>query len=426
MRLRRAVIGTASALALLVGGVAAAHVAGATSARTVREGFGPRRPNVQASCARSTTPGAASCFALRRTDVAPHAALAPNATPAGYGPADLQSAYKLPAGAGAGATVAIIDAFDDPTAESDLATYRAQFGLPPCTTANGCFRKINQNGQPSPLPTTNAGWAGEISLDVDMVSAVCPQCHILLVEANSNGIDLYTAINQAVAQGARFISNSWGGSEFSGQTTIEQQYLNHPGVVITVSSGDDGTGSEFPSSSRFVTSVGGTTLTRSANSRGWTESAWAGAGSGCSAFDTKATWQTVTTACARRASADVSAVADPATGVAVYQTFGGSGWMVYGGTSASAPIIASVYALAGTPGAVDYPAAYPYAAPGNLFDVTSGSNGACGGPMCDAGTGWDGPTGLGTPNGVGAFTSGAPRRPAPPPGGSLPPRRPWS
>src|SRR5439155_19096605 len=286
--------------------------------------------NVQASCTRSTTARVASCFALRRTDVAPHIAAAPNAaTPAGYGPADLRDAYKLPAG-GVGATVAIVDAFDDPTAESDLAIYRSQFGLPPCTTAIGCFRKINQDGQAGPLPASNAGWAGEISLDVDMVSAVCPQCHILLVEANSNGIDLYTAINQAVAQGARFVSNSWGGAEFSGQTTIEQQYLNHPGVVITVSSGDEGTGSEFPSSSRFVTAVGGTTLTRSANGRGWTESVWAGAGSGCSSFDTKATWQTVTTACPRRASADVAAVADPQTGVAVYQTFGGGAWAVYG------------------------------------------------------------------------------------------------
>ena len=423
MRVRRAVIGTASALALVVGGIAAAHVAGASQGRTVREGFGPRRPNVQASCSRSTQPGAAACFALRRTDFAPRTALAPDAAPAGYGPADLRGAYRLPDG-GAGVTVAIVDAFDDPTAESDLATYRSQFGLPACTTANGCFRKINQNGQASPLPASNAGWAGEISLDVDMVSAVCPQCHILLVEANSNGIDLYTAINQAVAQGARYVSNSWGGAEFSGQTTIEQQYLNHPGVVITVSSGDDGTGAEFPSSSRFVTAVGGTTLTRAGNSRGWTESAWAGAGSGCSAFDTKPAWQNVTTACTRRASADVAAVADPQTGVAVYQTFGGSGWMVYGGTSASAPIIASVYALAGTPGAADYPAKYPYGAAGNLFDVTSGTNGACGAPMCTAGTGWDGPTGLGTPNGVGAFTSGTPRRPPTPPG-PTPPRRRW-
>jgi subtilase family serine protease len=398
MRLRTAVISALSATGLVATALTAAHIASAASTA-------PAGPAVVHSCAKATRPGTASCFALRRTDITPHLALAPNATPSGYGPADLQSAYKLPA-AGAGATVAIVDAFDDPTAESDLATYRSQFGLPPCTTANGCFRKINQNGQTSPLPASDPGWAGEISLDLDMVSAVCPQCHILLVEANSNNDDLYTAINQAVTQGAKFVSNSWGGDEFSGQTTIDNQFLNHPGVVITVSSGDNGTGAEFPASSRFVTSVGGTSLNRSGNSRGWTESVWNGAGSGCSAFDSKPSWQTVTTNCSRRADADVSAVADPATGVAVFQTFGGNGWAVYGGTSASAPIIASVYALAGTPGASDFPASYPYAHPGSLFDVTSGSNGGCGAPICNAGTGWDGPTGLGTPNGTAAFKAG--------------------
>jgi hypothetical protein len=346
-----------------------------------------------------------ACFALRRTDIAAQA-IAPNATPSGLGPSQLQGAYKLSTAGGGGATVAIVDAMDDPNAESDLATYRSQFGLPACTTANGCFRKVNQNGASSPLPASDAGWAGEISLDVDMVSAVCPNCHILLVEANSaNGTDLYTAVDRAVTMGAKYVSNSWGGSEYSGQTT-DDTHFNHPGVAITVSSGDDGNGAEYPATSRFVTAVGGTSLRTASNSRGWTESAWNGAGSGCSSFDAKPSWQTVTTNCSRRAEADVSAVADPATGVAVFQTFGASGWAVYGGTSASAPIIASVYALAGTPGASDYPASYPYAHPGNLFDVTSGSNGGCGSPQCSAGTGWDGPTGLGTPNGTAAFAAG--------------------
>jgi hypothetical protein len=178
-------------------------------------------------------------------------------------------------------------------------------------------------------------------------------------------------------------------------------------VAITVSSGDNGTGAEFPASSRYVTAVGGTSLTKATSTtRGWTEKAWSGAGSGCSAYDTKPTWQTVTTSCTRRAEADVSAVADPNTGVAVYQTYGASGWSVYGGTSASAPIIAAVYALAGTPGSSDYAASYPYSHASNLFDVTSGTNGSCGAPICSSGTGWDGPTGLGTPNGTAAFTSG--------------------
>ena len=360
---------------------------------------------VTPSCAAVAGPGVMHCFALRRTDLKAVKALAAAATPSGLGPSDLTSAYALPSG-GSGATVAIVDAYDDPNAESDLATYRSQYGLPACTTANGCFKKVNGSGQTSPLPTADSGWAGEISLDVDMVSAVCPNCHILLVEAASaDDNSLFTAIDTAVSLGAKYVSNSWGGSESSSETSQDAD-LNHPGVAITVSSGDDGTGAEYPATSRYVTAVGGTSLTKSSSaSRGWTEKAWSSAGSGCSAYETKPTWQTVTTSCSRRAEADVSAVADPATGVAVYQTYGASGWSVYGGTSASAPIVAGVYALAGTPGSADYPASYPYAHQSNLFDVTSGSNGSCGAPICTAGSGWDGPTGLGTPNGVSAFSA---------------------
>jgi subtilase family serine protease len=360
-----------------------------------------------------TAPGRYTCFAETQTDTV-QAQLAPQATPRGLGPADLQNAYRLPSGtAGSGATVAIVDAMDDPKAESDLATYRAQFGLPPCTTANGCFRKVNQNGAASPLPAPDAGWAGEISLDVDMVSAVCPRCKILLVESNQPDNSLFTAIDTAARMGAKFISNSWGGSESSGQDTFDQQHLNKPGVAITASSGDGGFGVIHPAASRFVTAVGGTSLRRASNTRGWTETAWNGAGSGCSRFSPKPPWQK-DPGCARRSVADVSAVADPATGVAVFLTFGGSGWSVFGGTSASAPIVASVYALAGTPAANTNPASYPYAHTGNLFDVTSGSNGSCSPTyLCNAGTGFDGPTGLGTPNGVGAFTAGG--SPPPPP-----------
>jgi subtilase family serine protease len=363
--------------------------------------------SVAKSCGDVTTSGVMRCFALRRTDLKTIRALAPNATPSGLGPSDLTSAYKLGSG-GSGATVAIVDAYDDPNAESDLATYRSQYGLSACTTANGCFKKVNGSGQTSPLPTADTGWAGEISLDLDMVSAVCPSCHILLLEASSaDDTPLFGAINEAVTLGAKYVSNSWGGAEDSSQTSTDSSYLNHPGVAITVSSGDDGTGAEFPATSRYVTAVGGTSLTKATSTtRGWTETAWSSAGSGCSAYDTKPTWQTVTTSCSKRAEADVSAVADPNTGVAVYQTYGASGWSVYGGTSAAAPIIAGVYALAGTPGSSDYPASYPYSHTGNLFDATSGSNGSCGAPICTAGTGWDGPTGLGTPNGTAAFAAG--------------------
>ncbi|HEY9389294.1 MAG TPA: hypothetical protein VIR27_05915, partial [Mycobacteriales bacterium] len=175
------------------------------------------------ACAMAITPGTAACHAKVRTDVVQPDSLAPNALPSGYGPADLQDAYNLPsATAGSGQTVAIVDAFDNPNAESDLATYRSTFGLSPCTTANGCFRKVNQNGATSPLPASDTGWAGEISLDVDMVSAVCPNCHILLVEANTASFnDLGTSVNTAVALGAKFVSNSYGGGESAGETTID-------------------------------------------------------------------------------------------------------------------------------------------------------------------------------------------------------------
>jgi hypothetical protein len=385
--------------------LAAAAVALSTPAQAATTTDPPSSAgNVARACAVPTRAHQMGCFALRRTDVVGGLVVSPDATPSGLSPANLVSAYALPSSSTT-ATVAIVDAQDDPTAESDLGTYRSQWGLPACTTANGCFRKVNQNGASSPLPASDAGWAGEISLDVDMVSAICPSCRILLVEANSaTDADLYAAEDFAASQ-AKFVSNSWGGSEYSAQTT-DDSHFNHPGVAITVSAGDSGNGSEFPATSRFVTAVGGTSLRTASNSRGWSETVWSGSGSGCSSFDAKPTWQTVTTNCSRRAEADVSAVADPNTGVAVFQTFGASGWTVYGGTSVAAPIMAGVYALAGTPGAGDYPASYPYAHAGNLFDVTSGSNGSCGAPLCTAGTGWDGPTGLGTPNGTAAFTAG--------------------
>ncbi|WP_329578491.1 putative Ig domain-containing protein [Kitasatospora sp. NBC_01250] len=366
---------------------------------------------VKRACAAPTHPGQMACLALERTNVAEPHAVSPNAAPSGYGPTDLASAYNLPTSAGSGQTVGIVDAQDDPNAESDLATYRSTYGLPACTTANGCFKKVDENGGTS-YPTGDTGWAGEISLDLDMVSAVCPNCHIVLVEATSaNMSDLGTAVNQAVAQGAKYVSNSYGGSEDSTDTSSDSQYFNHPGVAITVSAGDGGYGAEYPASSQYVTAVGGTSLSKASNARGWSESVWntsstEGTGSGCSAYDPKPSWQT-DSGCSERTVADVSAVADPATGVAVYQTYGGSGWDVYGGTSASSPIIASVYALAGTPAASTYPASYPYAHTSALNDVTSGSNGSCSPTyLCTAGTGYDGPTGWGTPNGTAAFTSG--------------------
>jgi hypothetical protein len=359
-------------------------------------------------------PGHASCFAQRRTDIKQRLATAlAAAAPSGLSPANLHSAYQLPSTGGSGLTVAVVDAYNDPNAEADLATYRSQYGLTACTKANGCFKQVSQTGSTTSLPSNDTGWAGEEALDIDMVSAVCPNCKIILVEANSaTDSDLGTAENEAVALGAKFVSNSWGGDESSSQTSEDTSYFKHPGVAITVSAGDSGYGAEYPATSQYVTAVGGTALSTSSNSRGWTESVWKtssteGTGSGCSSYDPKPSWQT-DTGCSKRMEADVSAVADPATGVAVYDTYGGSGWAVYGGTSASAPIIAGVYALAGTPGASDYPAKYPYSHTSNLYDVTSGTNGSCSTSyFCTATTGYDGPTGWGTPNGTTAFASGS-------------------
>jgi subtilase family serine protease len=388
-------------------------------------GTAPARPF---DCA-AAHPGKAAClgvFAPRRTARGASAAARPDITGSpttvGFTPSQLISAYHLAGTGGAGRTVAIVDAFDNPKAESDLAVYRSAYGLPACTTANGCFKKVNQSGAASPLPATDYGWAEEESLDLDMVSAICPSCHILLVESNSADItSLSTAEDTAAATpGVAAISNSWGGAE-DATTLAAAPHFNHPGIAITASSGDSGFGLLWPAASPLVTAVGGTSLSTASNARGWSETAWSGSGSGCSAQETKPAWQ-ADAGCARRTVADVSAVADPNTGVAVYDTFnscgggswcdlllaigaaqGADGWVQVGGTSASAPIIASVYALAGNTGSINY-GSYPYSHSSSLNDVTSGSNGSCGGSyLCTAGPGYDGPTGLGTPNGTAAF-----------------------
>ena len=338
-------------------------------------------------------PGSARCYARVRTTAAGDVQAL--STPSGFGPAALQSAYLAPTG-GAGQTVAIVDAYDDPYAESELATYRSQFGLPPCTTANGCFKKVNQNGATSPLPTADPDWSVEIALDLAMVSAICPSCNILLVEASSaSWSDLGTAENGAAALGPSAISNSWGGSESSSATTYDTQYFNHPGILITVSSGDYGYGVEYPSSSKYVLGVGGTSLVTSTSSRGWAESVWDGAGSGCSAYIDKPSLQT-DPGCSKRTVADVSAVADPNTGVAVYSTYEG-GWLIVGGTSASSPIVAAIFTAAGK---TAIGSTFPYTHTSAFYDVTTGSNGSCSPAyLCTAQAGYDGPTGWGTPNG---------------------------
>jgi subtilase family serine protease len=404
MRSYRVLAGTgAVAISLLVsdlaGGTAQASAPTTTTEATTAA------PTIH-SCAPAKA-GDEACLALVRTDRTMTKAQAelPNAAPAGYGPSSIQSAYKLSGlSVGVNNIVAIVDAYNDPTAEADLGVYRSQFGLPACTTANGCFKKVSQTGNTTALPATNASWAEEISLDVDMVSAACPTCHILLVEAKTaSTANLGTGVNQAAkTAGVVAISNSYGGSD--ARDTTYGKYYNHPGIAVTASTGDGGyQGGSYPADSAYVTAVGGTSLRTSTNSRGWTETAWSGAGSGCSSFNAMVA-PFSTTSCSKRAMADVSAVADPNTGVAVYDSTkyqGLSGWLVFGGTSASSPIVASVYALSGR--TTGYPAAL-YSRASSLFDVTSGSNGSCSPTQwCHARTGWDGPTGLGTPNGIGAF-----------------------
>jgi len=320
--------------------------------------------------------------------------------PSGYGAADLRNAYKVTGSGSSTVTVAVVDAYGYPNAERDLGTYRAQYGLPACTTANGCFRKVNQSGGTT-YPAMDTGWAQETALDLDMVSAMCPNCHILLVQASTASYSaLATAENTAARLGAHAISNSYGGGE-SGSSYYEGAY-NHPGIAITVSSGDDGYGVQFPASSPHVTAVGGTTLKRASNTRGWTETVWRGAGSGCSGYYAKPTWQK-DGLCARRTVADVAAVADPYSGVAVYgpTSSTASAWMIFGGTSVAAPLVAGIYGVNG--GSVSF-GHDPYNHLTSLFDVTSGSNGSCGGSyLCTGAAAYDGPSGLGTPNGPTAF-----------------------
>jgi subtilase family serine protease len=350
--------------------------------------------------------GRVGCFAIR-LDRYSSGRVRHASVPVGFGPTDLQAAYALPSDdAGDGMTVAIVDAYDDPAAEQDLATYRAEFGLPACTTANRCFRKVDQSGGHD-YPIVDEGWAQEISLDLDMVSAVCPNCRILLVEARSSAqSNLGLAVNTAVRLGADAVSNSYGGPDASDSSY--GRYYHHPGVAITVSAGDSGYGVSYPASSKWVTAVGGTTLRRSSRARrGWSEGVWDNTGSGCSTRNTT-TWQpSTTTGCDGRAVADIAAVADPATGVAVYDSLtyeDTDGWLTFGGTSASAPIIAAAFALAGNTGDVA-DGSYVWAHhSGGVNDVTSGANGSCDTPRwCTAAYGWDGPTGWGTPKGIAAL-----------------------
>jgi subtilase family serine protease len=409
----------AAVLAALIGLLAAPASAGTVHQGTRTQGAhtqgkpGPATVDGLRTACAATAPGKARCFAEFRTAAAYRArtgTVAPAVVqPAGYGPFDLADAYGLPIREHVDQTIAIVDAYDDPYAEDDLAAYRAAFGLPRCTTANGCFRKVNQRGAQGDPPQADEGWAVEISLDVQMASASCSRCHILLVESDDSALEnMAAAVDTAVALGATVVSNSYGAGEVDGITAFAAHY-RHAGVPIVASSGDSGYDvANFPAALGTVIAVGGTTLARADEDRGWVESAWRGAGSSCSDQFDKPSWQH-DRQCPGRTVADVSAVADPDSGVAVYDTYledqYGPGWQVIGGTSAAAPIIAGAYALAANGRDHDTPAGlYHGAAADHLYDVVGGSNGFCRDDyLCTGLPGYDAPTGVGTPNGLGAF-----------------------
>ena len=350
--------------------------------------------------------------------------------PSGLGPSDLAAAYGLPDPRSStwvwnGRKVIIVDAYDNPHAEFDLAVYRQTYGLPPCTVANECFKKISQQ-KDTPLPRGDVVWGQEIDLDLQMASAICPMCKITLIAARSANLpDITLAARRAQSKNTSAISNSYATDESPQNNVFESAYY-HPSIAVTASSGDIGYASTFPASSPHVIAVGATSLVRDASPRGWNETAWSGGGSWCSSWFDQPVWQLGLVAadpsgkiCTGRAYADVAAVGDPATGVAVYDSYGsvgGDNWYQFGGTSVGAPIVAALFALAAdavqTP-AYPYPARHLYEQRAALRDITSGSNGnqlhdcwpASPDPyyLCHAQVGFDGPTGLGAPNGLGAF-----------------------
>jgi subtilase family serine protease len=320
----------------------------------------------------------ARCHAQVVTDRNGNPAASPS--PTGLSPATIKAAYNFPTSstAGSGKTIAIVDAYDDPTAESDLAVFSSQYGLPACTTANGCFRKVNQTGGTS-YPRKDAGWALEISLDVQWAHAIAPGAHILLVEASSNSFANLLAAEDYARAHAQYVSNSWGASEFSGENSYDSHF-SQSGVSFFVSSGDAGLPAEYPSASPNVVSVGGTTLHfNGSNFTG--ETGWSGSGGGCSAYENATSAQRnfsqygQVNCGGRRATPDVSLDADPASGVSVYDTTryqGRSGWFTVGGTSASSPM----WAARSADSAAVVDSAYVYGSNITFRDITSGSNGA--------------------------------------------------
>ncbi len=357
----------------------------------------------------------ATCLSWVRAMSGDHfqAAARSNAQPAGLSPTQLKNAYGVTT-SGTG-SLAVITAYDNPRLTSDLATYDQTFGLPtfPSCTASlqtGCFAKMSQTGSTTFMPTPNRGWALEADLDVELAHATCPSCRLTIVEANNASItNLLAAVDRAVTIGAHVVSMSWGAGEFSSETSYDSHFTN-PNVNFVAAAGDSGYSVGWPAASNHVLAVGGTHLVLNSNGTRASETVWNDTGSGCSAYETKPAWQTDTAPgdCVRRTSNDIAADADPNTGAAIYAGYSpyGSGWLVIGGTSLATPLVSGMIA--------DSPAATQsalltsvYGALGNtadLYDVTVGQDGHCSPAyLCTAGTGYDGPTGVGAPTGLGAF-----------------------
>jgi subtilase family serine protease len=386
---------------LIISGVVAGAVAmaglataipGASASGVPANTSGGRTVHV---CAAHPAPGHATCLAIAVTGA--DGVLRPSSTPlaSAFTPMDIQQAYGLAGLSSSGRTVAIVDAYGYSTLESDLATYRSNYGLPACTIANGCLQILDEHGGHN-LPPNDSGWDVEQALDVDAVSAACPDCKIVMLQgAAATFADLETAEDTAAGlPGVVAISNSYVGGDMHNNAAYD-----HKNVAVVAGTGDGGfEGGLFPANNTHVVAVGGTSVFRDGSTRGYHETAWGGSGSGCG-VNRVPKWQTrVDTTCPGKATSDVSAAADPNNGgLNIYI----GGWEQVGGTSEATPLIAAVYALSGqTRG---YPARYPYKRASDLYDITSGSNGDCGPPLCDAGPGWDGPTGMGTPNGVAGF-----------------------
>jgi hypothetical protein len=320
--------------------------------------------------------------------------------PQGWGAPAIRDAYDVPS-TGAGTTVAVVVAYDYPTAEADMNRYRSQFGLPACTSASGCFTKINQRGETGSYPAQDVGWGVEASLDLQMISTACPTCKIVLAEANQPTDRAFNKTTRAAAAaGATVTNHSYGRIELTGDDTADGAYAL-PGVTAVSASGDYGYGpAQFPASSPHVVAVGGTTLRRTVDGRGWEDRVWDGTGSGCSAYFAKPAWQS-DAACPGRTATDVSAVAH---GIAVFNTSiprPYAGWIELDGTSASSPLVAGLIGEAGS-GGISPDVLYAHAADFN--DVVAGRNGFClGSYLCTGVAGYDAPTGLGTPEGVAGF-----------------------